>query len=106
MRCVTCVTTALTAALCIGRASPGVTEAELSGICNQVKTWPHSSVKAALKILYSFACDYPGIRHGGNPAGAQRAVDMRDMVAMSILLAGFTPYLAAQLNPDSVYRGA
>ena len=31
---------------------------------------------------------------------------MRDMVAMSILLAGFTPYLAAQLNADSVYRGA
>ena len=32
--------------------------------------------------------------------------DMRDMVAMSILLAGFTPYLAAQLNADSVYGGA
>jgi hypothetical protein len=37
---------------------------------------------------------------------ALRAVDMRDMVAVSILLAGFTPYLAAQLNVDSVYRGA
>ena len=27
-------------------------------------------------------------------------------ILMSILLAGFTPYLAAQLNADSVYRGA
>lgn len=30
----------------------------------------------------------------------------RQLVAMSILLAGFAPYLAAQLNADSVYRGA
>jgi hypothetical protein len=34
----------------------------------------------------------------------QRTV--RQLLAMSILLAGFTPYLAAQLNADSVYRGA
>lgn len=90
----------------IGRSAPGITEGELGGICNQVTTWPHGAIKAALKSLYGFACDYPGIRHSGNPAGALRAVDMRDMVAMSILLAGFTPYLAAQLNADSVYRGA
>jgi len=57
-------------------------------------------------LLAGFTSDGPGIRHGGKPANALRAVDMRDMVAMSILLAGFTPYLAAQLNADSVYRGA
>jgi len=89
----------------IGRTTPGITEGELSGICNQVTTWPHGAIKASLKNLYGFACDYPGIRHGGNPAGALRAVDMRDMVAMSILLAGFTPYLAAQLDANVVYRG-
>jgi len=30
---------------------------------------------------------------------------MRDMVVMSILLAGFTPYLTDQLNADVLYRG-
>ena len=30
---------------------------------------------------------------------------MRDMVAMSILLVGFTPYLAHGLDSDVVYRG-
>lgn len=35
-----------------------------------------------------------------------RAVDMRDLVAMSILLAGFTPYLSNGLDADVVYRGA
>ena len=102
----TCIQKQVNLLEAIGQTAPGVTEAELGGICNQVTTWPHGAIKAALKNLYGFASDYPGIRHGGNPAGALRAVDMRDMVAMSILLAGFTPYLAAQLNADSVYGGA
>ena len=29
---------------------------------------------------------------------------MRDMVAVSVLLVGFTPYLAHGINPDIVYR--
>lgn len=101
----TCIQKQVNLLEAVGRTTPGITEGELSGICNQVTTWPHSAIKASLKNLYGFACDYPGIRHGGNPAGALRAVDMRDMVAMSILLAGFTPYLAAQLDADVVYRG-
>ncbi|MCK5241780.1 hypothetical protein KAR34_04940 [bacterium] len=47
-----------------------------------------------MKNLYSFACDYPGIRHGGRPKNAIRTIEMRDMVAVSILLAGFSPYLS------------
>lgn len=31
--------------------------------------------------------------------------DMRDMVAMSILLAGFRPYLSNALDANAVYRG-
>lgn len=102
----TCIQKQVNLLEAIGRMTPGVTESELGGICNQVSTWPHSAIKAALKNLYGFAPDYPGIRHGGNPAGALRAIEMRDMIAISILLAGFTPYLAAQLNADSVYRGS
>jgi hypothetical protein len=89
----------------IGRMCPGVTGTTLGAICDQVGTWPHEKLKAAMKDLYGFASDYPGIRHGGTPASALRAVDMRDLVAMSILLAGFTPYLSNGLNPELVYRG-
>ncbi|MDE0207752.1 MAG: hypothetical protein OXP66_17185 [Candidatus Tectomicrobia bacterium] len=89
----------------IGGAYPGVTGNTLGAICNQVGTWPHEKLKEAMKNLYGFASDYPGIRHGGTPASALRAVDMRDMLAVSILFAGFTPYLAHGLNPDAVYRG-
>lgn len=89
----------------IGRAYPGVTKRTLGDICNQIGTWPHEGLKEAMKNLYWFASDYPGIRHSGTPASALRTVDMRDMVAVSILLAGFTPYLTHGLNPDVVYRG-
>ena len=101
----TCIQKQVNLLEAIGRTTPGVTQAELGGICNQITTWPHNAIKAALRNLYGFASDYPGIRHGGNPAGALRAVDMRDMVAMSILLAGFTPYLSNALDADTVYRG-
>ncbi|MBX9609796.1 MAG: hypothetical protein K2Y51_26560 [Gammaproteobacteria bacterium] len=101
----TCIQKQVNLLEAIGRTAPGVTGTTLGAICNQVGTWPHDKLKEAMKDLYGFASDYPGIRHGGTPGNALRAVDMRDMVALSVLLAGFTPYLAAQLDADIVYRG-
>lgn len=67
-------------------------------------SWPHDDVLSTLLSLYSFTCDYPGIRHGGTPEHAKRSMDMRDMVAISILLTGFTPYLSHQINAETVYQ--
>jgi hypothetical protein len=89
----------------LGSRFPGVTANTIGQICDQVGTWPHSKVKEAMQNLYKFTCNYPGIRHAGTPASALRVIDMRDMVAMSILLAGFMPYLTDQLDGDRVYRG-
>ena len=102
----TCIQKQVNLLEALGRTLPGVTGTTLGAICNQVVTWPHEKLKDAIKSLYGFACDYPGIRHGGTPANALRAIEMRDMLAMSILLAGFTPYLSDQLDADVVYRGA
>jgi len=77
----------------------------LAGICDDVGSWPHATIKDSLKKLYGFSSDYPGIRHAGNPQGKLRDVDMRDLIAMSILLAGFTPYLSRQLDSVAVYGG-
>ena len=90
----------------LGRSFPGVTGTTLGRICDQVGTWPHEKLKASMKDLYGFASDYPGIRHGGTPASALRAVDMRDMVAMSILLTGFTPYLESRLSAEAIFGGS
>jgi hypothetical protein len=102
----TCIQKEINLLEAIGRAFPGVTETELKGICNQVGTWPHNAVKASLKNLYGFTSDYPGIRHGGTPASALRSIETRDMIAMTILLVGFTPYLTDLINADVVYRGS
>ena len=90
----------------LARSCPGVKEQTLGDICNELKTWPHVTVRDSLKKLYGFASDYPGIRHGTNFDGVLRAIEMRDMVAICILLAGFTPYLTNGLNSDAVYGGA
>jgi hypothetical protein len=89
----------------LGQNYPGVTGNTLGAICGQVGTWPHDKVQEAMKSLYNFTNSYPGIRHAGTPATALRVIDMRDLVAMSILLAGFTPYLTDQLYAEGVYRG-
>lgn len=101
----TCIQKQMNLLEAIGRQCPGVTGITLGAICNQVGTWPHDKVKQAMAALYGFASDYPGIRHGGTPANALRTIQMRDMVAMSILLAGFTPYLSDQLDAEAVYLG-
>ena len=101
----TCIQKQVNLLEAIGAAAPGVTGNTLGAICNQVGTWPHEKLKEAMKNLYGFASDYPGIRHGGTPASALRAVDMRDMVAMSIVLTGFTPYLENRLSADAIFGG-
>lgn len=90
----------------IARQCPGVTRNTLGAMCDQVGSWPHAKLKEAMQSIYGFASDYPGIRHGGTPANALRNIDMRDLLALSILLAGFTPYLNHQINADTIYRGA
>lgn len=99
----TCVQKQINLLEALGRAHPSVTKATLGGICDELPTWPHLSVKDAMKNLYTFSCDYPGIRHGGTPAKEIRKIDRRDLVAMSVLLMGFTPYLT-QMAPHDLYR--
>lgn len=89
----------------LGQASPGVTARTLGDISRQIAGWPHQSVRVALGNLYGFASDYPGIRHAGNPASRLRDIDMKDMVAVSVLLAGFAPYLTHGLDAQAVYLG-
>lgn len=101
----TCIQKQINLVEAIGSAFPGVKGKTLGAICDQVGTWPHEKLKTAMKNLYGFASDYPGIRHGGTPASAVRAVDMRDMVAISILLTGFTPYLESRLSAEAIFGG-
>jgi hypothetical protein len=90
----------------IGKNCPDVQSGTLGRMCDEVGTWPHDKVKEAMKNMYKFTSDYPGIRHGGTQANAIRDIEMRDLIAVSILLAGFSPYLTDQINSNIVYGGS
>ncbi len=89
----------------IAGSCPNVNAQTLGRMCGQVDTWPHSTLREAAEKVYGFTSNYPGIRHAGNPNGAIREIDMRDMVAVSVLLAGFSPYLSDQLDAPMIYQG-
>jgi tetratricopeptide (TPR) repeat protein len=87
----------------IGQIAPNVTGNTLGAICDQVGTWPHEKLKESVKCMYKFSNEFPGIRHAGTPASQVREIDMRDLVAVSVVLTGFAPYLTDRLNPEGIY---
>ncbi|WP_372921710.1 hypothetical protein [Roseovarius sp.] len=72
-------------------------------MCDKAAVWPHDDVLKSAKSIYGFGSDYPGIRHGGTPRNAKREIDMRDLVSMTIVLAGFTPYFSDALKAENIY---
>jgi hypothetical protein len=101
----TCIQKQVNLLEALGQKCPGVSANTLGQICNQLGTWPHSKVKDAIQNLYGFTCDYPGIRHAGTPAKQIRRIEMKDMIAVTVLLVGFVPYLSHQLDFEAIYRG-
>jgi type I restriction enzyme R subunit len=81
------------------------TAGTLGALCDQLTDWPHDKVKDALKNLYKYCSDYPGIRHAGNPAGVRRDLTTRDMTLASLLLLSFSGYLTRQID-EHVVLGA
>jgi hypothetical protein len=90
----------------VAAASGQGSGSDLAALCNRMEHWPHPAVKKSLLSLYGFASDFPGVRHGTPSTGMKRDIDMRDMVAMSILLTGFTPYLESRLSAEAIFGGS
>lgn len=88
----------------IGQIAPNVTSNTLGRICDEVGTWPHAQLKEAAKSVYKFSNQFPGIRHAGTPTSQIREIEMRDLIAVSVLLTGFTPYLTDRLNAGNIYE--
>lgn len=101
----TCISKQVMLLESLGSIDVHVSATELAGICRQIESWPHFAVRPALLGLYGFASDYSGVRHGTESEGRKRDLDTRDLIALSVLLAGFAPYLSDAINADHVYRG-
>ncbi|MDX1999558.1 MAG: hypothetical protein SF066_17705 [Thermoanaerobaculia bacterium] len=83
---------------------PRIKSDTLGSICNELKSFPHSALREALKKIYGFASDYPGIRHAGTPKSALRPIEVRDMVALTVVLAGFFPYLTEEVSLKDIFK--
>ncbi|HSZ14892.1 MAG TPA: hypothetical protein VK790_12730 [Solirubrobacteraceae bacterium] len=89
----------------IGAAHPNTSASGLGAIANELDTWPHAALRDALKNVYKFSCDYPGIRHAGQPANILGEVATRDLIGVGIVLIGFAPYLIDSLDGEAIFLG-
>jgi len=69
---------------------------------SHLSCWPHNTLKEALKKLYGFCSNYPGIRHGGNPNGQLRSLDEKDAILICLLLMAFSGYLTDEVNVQKI----
>ncbi|MDD4318989.1 MAG: hypothetical protein PHW10_01550 [Candidatus Peribacteraceae bacterium] len=75
----------------------------LGGLCDRLTCWPHVTVKEALKKLYGFCSDYPGIRHAGNRSAQIRRLDSRDAVLLCTLFISFSGFLPDTIRTDELF---
>jgi hypothetical protein len=97
----TCIAKASNYAEGLASATRGTT-GTLGALCDQLTDWPHDKVREALKSLYKFCSDYPGIRHAGDPAGVRRNLATRDVTLASLLLVSFSGYLSPIVDEQVV----
>ena len=82
----TCILKASMLVEALASAVPGAQGQTLAELCNSVQCWPHSAIKEAVKRIYGFCSDYPGIRHNISNGGQIRALEMRDSIIVPLLL--------------------
>jgi hypothetical protein len=91
----TCIQKAAMLVEAIASAYPEAKGDTLGELCDSIKCWPHSAVKEALKKIYGFCSDYPGIRHNVKRAGRIRQLEMRDSIILPLLLLTASGYFAS-----------
>jgi hypothetical protein len=75
----------------------------LGDLADRLTSFPHSTIKLALKNLYGFCSDYPEIRHAGNPDGVLRELETRDALLVCLLLVVFSGYLTDTIDVESIF---
>lgn len=103
----TCIQKQMNLIEAIGLSHPGRVSSTFGQICDDLNghhVWPHNKVKESVTSLYTFASDYPGVRHAGNPKNALRPLNMNDLVAITISTLGFLPYLCNSINTRTIVQ--
>jgi len=94
----TCILKATMLVEALASASPGAQGQTLSDLCNSLQCWPHPAIKEAVKRIYGFCSDYPGIRHNVGTGGQIRALGVHDSIIVPLLLLTSAGYFGPNAN--------
>jgi hypothetical protein len=100
----TCIQKAAMLVEAIASVYPNAQGSSLGELCDSIKCWPHTSVKDAMKKLYGFCSDYPGIRHNVGRRGRLRTLEMRDSVIIPLLLLTASGYFGSNTDLMATLR--
>jgi hypothetical protein len=67
--------------------------------------FPHNSLKECVKNVYRFSCDYPNIRHPGNPANRIRPLKKDDALLVIALTLGLSSFISNNDASESILSG-
>jgi hypothetical protein len=92
----TCIHKAGMLAEALASARPEARGNNFGTLCNSIHCWPNPLVREAVKKLYEFSSDAPGVRHNIVRRGnSPRELEMRDSMIVPLLLLTATGYFAS-----------
>lgn len=82
----TCIQKAAMLAEALASLQPGARGNDFGALCDSLTCWPNSLVREAIKKLYAFSSDFPGVRHNIVKTKAPRELELRDSMIVPLLL--------------------
>jgi len=67
--------------------------------------FPHNALKECVKNIYKFSCDYPNIRHPGNPASRIRPLKKDDALLIIALTLGLSSFITNNDASEAILAG-
>lgn len=67
--------------------------------------FPHNALKECVKNIYKFSCDYPNIRHPGNPANRIRPLRKDDALLIIALTLGLGSFITTNEASETILAG-
>jgi len=95
----TCIHKAGMLAEALASARPEARGNNFAALCNSIHCWPNPLAREAIKKLYEFSSDSPGVRHNIVRRGnLPRALEMRDSMIVPLLLVTATIYFGSNTD--------
>src|SRR5262249_934962 len=94
----TCIQKAAMLVEALASVRPDARGNNFGALCNSVQCWPNPLVREAVKKLYEFSSDFPGIRHNIVRRNAPRPLEIRDSIIVPLLLLTAAGYFGPSAN--------